>query len=402
MLHRADDVFGRILAGQHVGVRHARHGDVLVTLAASVAGVWQTHQFGREPVAEITLENSLFDQHRVVGGVAFVVDVERAAAAGQGAVVDYRALVAGHAAAEQAGKSGGLFAVEVGLKPVADGFVQQDAGPARTQHNFHFAGRALARIQLNDGLPRRFPGEVLRSLFSQKRFHAVASAASGGAASRGLARAGDDKHAHPRQRLHVFGKRAVGTDDENTAKLLDVAGAHFRDPRIVGAGRAVGAQDQLNFLCDRGIDGRRRIKVVSRMLLQIHHRNLGGTLRDQGSRARRVQNPLRRQVIGVGVAGALAGNDANAAARRNSLRSRFDHRFVKAQRGRRHVFEVEVGIVAACRKRRRQIALHVDRVEAVFLEEKPLVFIHIHSHIGWMPQLPCKTPEGRGNPTIIP
>ena len=34
------------------------------------------------------------------------------------------------------------LAVEVGFQAVADGFVQQDAGPARPQHHFHLAGRA--------------------------------------------------------------------------------------------------------------------------------------------------------------------------------------------------------------------------------------------------------------------
>ena len=58
------------------------------------------------------------------------------------------------------------------------------------------------------------------------------------------------------------------------------------------------------------------------MLLQIHHGNLGGTLRDQGGRARGVQNLLGRKVVGVGVAGALAGDDANAAAGGDSLRGR--------------------------------------------------------------------------------
>src|SRR5262249_36569208 len=43
-LHAANDVLGLLIAGQHVGVCHARHRDVLVTLAASVAGVGHLHQ----------------------------------------------------------------------------------------------------------------------------------------------------------------------------------------------------------------------------------------------------------------------------------------------------------------------------------------------------------------------
>src|SRR5512146_2871482 len=43
-LHRAQDVLGRIFAAEHVGVRHARHGNVLVAFASAVAGVAHVHE----------------------------------------------------------------------------------------------------------------------------------------------------------------------------------------------------------------------------------------------------------------------------------------------------------------------------------------------------------------------
>ena len=45
----------RVFAGQHVGVSHARHGNVLVTFAAPVARIGKAHQFGRKLVTEISL-----------------------------------------------------------------------------------------------------------------------------------------------------------------------------------------------------------------------------------------------------------------------------------------------------------------------------------------------------------
>ena len=65
ILHGANDVFGIVLPGEHVGVGHARHGNVLVAFAAAVAGVGHAHQAGGKLVAQISLENSVFDQDRV-------------------------------------------------------------------------------------------------------------------------------------------------------------------------------------------------------------------------------------------------------------------------------------------------------------------------------------------------
>ena len=46
--------------------------------------------------------------------------------------------------AHEAGKGRGLLAVEIALEAVPDGLVQQDAGPAGTQHHLGFAGGAPA------------------------------------------------------------------------------------------------------------------------------------------------------------------------------------------------------------------------------------------------------------------
>src|ERR1019366_2872412 len=81
VLHRLNNVFRRVLPGEHVSVGHTRHGDVLIALATAVAGVGNAHQARRQLVGEIGLEDAVLDEHRVLGLVAFVVHVERAATA---------------------------------------------------------------------------------------------------------------------------------------------------------------------------------------------------------------------------------------------------------------------------------------------------------------------------------
>ena len=178
---------GIVLPRQHVGVGHARHGNVLIAFAASVAGVGQAHQLRRKFVAEISLQNSIFDQHGFLRRLAFVIHIQRPAPPRHGAVVDHRAFFAGHAFADQPGKCRRLLAIEVGFQPVADGLVQQNAGPSRTEHDFHVSRRSFARIELQNRLPRGFFGKELRSFVAEEEVERNPPAAARGSTSRRLA-----------------------------------------------------------------------------------------------------------------------------------------------------------------------------------------------------------------------
>ena len=61
----------------------------------------------------------------------------------------------------QAGEGGSAFAVEVGLQAVANGFVQQDAGPAGAEHHLHLAGRASRALSCMTAWRAASFGQVL-------------------------------------------------------------------------------------------------------------------------------------------------------------------------------------------------------------------------------------------------
>ena len=205
-------------------------------------------------VAEISLENSLFDQNGFLRGLAFVVDVERSAAPGHGAVVDDRASFAGDALADQAGEGGSFLAIEVGFESVADGFVQQDAGPSGAEDDFHFSGRSFAGVELQNRLARGFLGEEFGILVAEEEVEGDTASAAGSAAGGVAFGLGDAGDVHARQRLRVFGERSVGSDDENVAEFVGVAGADFLNAGIVGAGGFVGAHDEFDLGADFGVD----------------------------------------------------------------------------------------------------------------------------------------------------
>src|SRR4029079_16618330 len=88
----------------------------------------------------VAWEMAVFNQHRTLRRIAFVVDVERAAAIGDRSIVDDGHAARPDALADPAGKRRRTLAVETALESVADRLVQQDAGPAMAQHDAHRAG----------------------------------------------------------------------------------------------------------------------------------------------------------------------------------------------------------------------------------------------------------------------
>ena len=78
-LHALDDVVGRVLAAEQRRVRHARQRHRAERLAATVAGRLDPVVLRAQPVVHVADEHAVLDQHVVLTGVAFVVDVDRAA-----------------------------------------------------------------------------------------------------------------------------------------------------------------------------------------------------------------------------------------------------------------------------------------------------------------------------------
>ena len=92
---------------------------------------------------------------------AFVVHVDGPAALKQGRVVDHRAEGARDVLADLARVVARALPVEVGLEPVADGLVQQDAAVAGRQHDLHLPGGRLARVEQDQRLSGGLFGVLL-------------------------------------------------------------------------------------------------------------------------------------------------------------------------------------------------------------------------------------------------
>ena len=144
-------------------------GMCCVAFAAAAAGGCGAEHAAGELVLQVAAQNAVFDQHVALRGVAFVVHVERAAAAADGAVVDHGAERARDLLADAAAERGDALAVEIGFEAVAHRFVQQNAGPAGSEHHGHLAGRRFDGVELDDGLRARLRAAKCSGVFSFRK-----------------------------------------------------------------------------------------------------------------------------------------------------------------------------------------------------------------------------------------
>src|SRR5207248_11209547 len=113
--------------------------------------------------------------------------------------------------------------------------VKRNTGPSGADFNSHLSRWSLSRIELNDRLSRRFVSEVLRSFLGLDIRDANTPTATGVATCGVRTVFGDAENAHACQRLRVGGNYAVGSDYENPAQFIGVAGTNLNDSGIMVA-----------------------------------------------------------------------------------------------------------------------------------------------------------------------
>ena len=244
---------------QHVGVGHARHGQVGVGFAAAVAGRPGAQQAGIVFVLQVALEYAALDQRGGPGGRALIVNVERAAPVFDRAVINHGHLGRGHPLADAPGKGGGLLAVEIAFQPVADRLVQEDPGPARPQYHGHGAGRGRLGPQVDQGLFDGFVHIAERQVVMQKILIAKAPAAARAAPFDAPVLLDDDIHVQPDQWPHIGAQQALIIGDQDRGMGTGQADQHLPHPGVLAAGRAVQPFQQIDLVF--GADGVQRVLI---------------------------------------------------------------------------------------------------------------------------------------------
>ena len=136
-----------------------------------------------------------------------------------GAIIHYGAQLRGHQFAHMAAEYRRPATVKVTFQAVTDGFMQQDARPARAQHNRQHPGRRRDGGQVDQRHTHGFSRPNIRAnvaiLRVQEIVVAKAAAAAAGAALAFAILFHQHADGKANQRANVRRQRAVGGGDKN-------------------------------------------------------------------------------------------------------------------------------------------------------------------------------------------
>ena len=235
---------------------------------------------------------------------------------------------------------------------MADRFVQQDAGPAGTEHDGHLAGRRRIGVQVGHGLVHGFAG-----IATQDRVVKIGEIEASTAARAALLALAvfldDDRDRAAHQRPDVGGETTVRTGDQDHFVFAGERGHDLHDARIERLGKTFETLEQL----DLGFSRQRGDRIVRHV-----QRSAGGRRPQSGQNAvlaggsdgahgtRGVAQGARTDVVGVGERGLFAGDGAHADALVDVEAARLDDAFIEAPRLGARILEIEVGVIDLVRQ----------------------------------------------------
>src|SRR5262245_18949297 len=97
-----------------------------------------------------------------MGWIALIIHVQRSPTKRNRPVVHNCAQLRRHFLSNKTRECGRLLAIEIGLKTVPDGFVQENARPARGQNYLRWPSRGIDSTQLKNRLTSALPSKALR------------------------------------------------------------------------------------------------------------------------------------------------------------------------------------------------------------------------------------------------
>ena len=321
-------------------------------LATAGAGVVDPVGLGRDLVVEVAAEHAILDQHGALGGVALVVDVQRATGAVEGAVVTDGNVLVGDALPHAAGVDADPLAVEVGLHAMADGLVEQDGRGAGGEDHGHLSCRGLAGVEQEEGPVDRLGDQPLLAF----RVEVLEASPSRDVVGRRLADAvlaGAAAHVGLGHGAPVLDEAAVGTHDHHHAGAVGEECLDPLDARVAGEGGLlpVAHQRHPGGHVDAGpglLDA-----VVAGDVPGVGHR--GGAARgargDLGGGPGGGEEAVRFELLGVGVAHLITDHDAHAHAEIDRGVRPADSLVGQLHRGAGTVLEVEVAVLATAGER---------------------------------------------------
>ena len=230
-------------------------------LPPAVACRYHAHQAGIEPVLHEAHQNTVLDQRGAVGRRSLIIDADRATPVGDRTIIDDGDTLGGNALAHQPREGRSFLAVEIAFQPVADGFMQQNAGPARPQQHIHLTGGCGLCFERNQTLAQCLAGGVLPSVFSEIGQRIAAPAKSVAALALLFAIRRNHRNLEAHQRANVTVGAAVGANDFDRLPVGGQRHRYLLDPRVETTGIAVGFLQEVDLLGETQRRGRIAVDI---------------------------------------------------------------------------------------------------------------------------------------------
>ena len=232
-----------------------------IALSPPIAGGRHIHQSRVLPVLHVPHEDPVLDQSGAVRGRAFIIDRDRAAAIGQGAVIDNRDAGRGDPLAYQPCECRGFLAVKIAFEPVTNGFVQQDARPARAQHDIHHAGRRGLCFEVHQGNAQRFADHGLPRGARDQAVQFDSAAAPGATGFAPPVLFDNHRDVEPRNRSGIGHAPSIGAQNFNFLAAGRQGGRHLNDPAVQIPGKGIDFAQSLDLNRKRRADDRIKIAI---------------------------------------------------------------------------------------------------------------------------------------------
>ena len=213
------------------------------------------------------------------------------------------------------------------------------------------AGGRIDRLQVHQRLAQRFARSRLRLAAGEQFLVRVASAAAGVARFAAAVFLDEDLHVEAHQRAHVGGEHAVAARDQHRVHRAGQAHHHLR----ARAGRRRAATHRLRAApppCSSGampsIGSCGRIQLAAARPRRAGPRDCASAVAaDRARGARRLQQRLAADVVGIGEAGLLAADRAHADALLDRVRAVLDDAVLDRPALAPAVLEIQVAEIHA-------------------------------------------------------
>ncbi|CDI07656.1 conserved protein of unknown function [Agrobacterium pusense] len=348
LLDGGDDLFRRLVARQHVGIGHARHRNIGITLTATVAGGRRTHQPGVLAVLHVAHQPAVLDQHVVTGRGAFIVHGQRAAAAVDSAVVHHGHAGRGDHFAHQAGECGRLLAVEIAFQTVTHGLMQHHTRPAGAQHHIHGAGRRIDGCEVDERLTQSLIGAALPVFFCDEIAETDPAANAIGAAFLPIAFTRHDGDVDAGHRPDVTDAVAIGAQNVNHLPACGNRRRHLPDIGVLVTQIGIDIGEKLHLLFEaRAADG---VLVAIELLvgaLRCGGIGAGITSRHCADRIRCTFQRALRKLARMGVTHRLAGDRPQAETLVCIEGTALEPAIIESQRLGLRMFDEKLAIISA-------------------------------------------------------